>query len=287
MLANSKATSTSLGALGLDLHSSSPEPVNFFGAQSSLGAHKQSFGGHDAGIPPRGARPALMGSRDWFQRSGFSSVEFLLAESDSVERYDHNVLKSTFCFQLSTVFQFYWYIPFTEVESLRTHFEVLGLEASSPQKLRCPRLENNSIFGILKILYIVFCRKTCFFGDFLILFFWEHLKKNFEDFIIIFFGGNTCACVLALEKVCSRKGCLWPRIFFCVLGLEPCALSSTSVPCPFRPNVKRLSSLSHISFYINFIQSTPGNTIDGAWCVACRCRLSSRIVKRFDCANNA
>ena len=31
--------------LGFDLHSSSPEPVNFFGAQSSLGGHKQSFGG--------------------------------------------------------------------------------------------------------------------------------------------------------------------------------------------------------------------------------------------------
>ena len=31
--------------LGLDLHSSSPKPVNFFGAKSSLGGHKQSFGG--------------------------------------------------------------------------------------------------------------------------------------------------------------------------------------------------------------------------------------------------
>ena len=44
LLANFKAISTSLGALGLDLHSSCPEPVNLFGAQSSLGAHKQSFG---------------------------------------------------------------------------------------------------------------------------------------------------------------------------------------------------------------------------------------------------
>ena len=34
-----------LGVLGLDSHSSSPEPVNFFEAQSSLGAQKQSFGG--------------------------------------------------------------------------------------------------------------------------------------------------------------------------------------------------------------------------------------------------
>ena len=42
------------------------------------------------------------------------------------------------------------FIP--EVESSRTslasrtHFEVLGLEASSPRKLACPRLEDSSIF---------------------------------------------------------------------------------------------------------------------------------------------
>ena len=45
LLANSRAVTTNLGVLGLDLHSSSPEPVNFFGAQFSLGGHKQSFGG--------------------------------------------------------------------------------------------------------------------------------------------------------------------------------------------------------------------------------------------------
>ena len=33
--------------------------------------------------------------------------------------------------------------------------------------------------------------------------------------------------VLGLQKVCPRKGCPWPRIF-CVLGLEPCVLDSTS-----------------------------------------------------------
>ena len=108
LLANFKAISTNLGVLGLDLHSSSPEPVNLFGAQSSLGAHKQSFeGGHGPGMPPCGAGPALTVTRGWFQRSGSSSFEFLLAESDSVEKSDHNVLQGTFCFQLSTVFQFY------------------------------------------------------------------------------------------------------------------------------------------------------------------------------------
>ena len=47
-----------------------------------------------------------------------------------------------------------------EVESLRTslasrtHFEVLGLglEASSSRKLPCPRLEDSTIFGKVKIL---------------------------------------------------------------------------------------------------------------------------------------
>ena len=47
-------------------------------------------------------------------------------------------------------------IHFPEVESSRTslasrtssrtHFEVLGLEASSPRKLACPRLEDSTIF---------------------------------------------------------------------------------------------------------------------------------------------
>ena len=51
---------------GSPLYSSSPEPVNFVGAQSSLGGaqfsfggHKQSFGGHGPGMPPRGAGSVL------------------------------------------------------------------------------------------------------------------------------------------------------------------------------------------------------------------------------------
>ena len=52
-----------------------------------------------------------------------------------MERSDCNVLQGTFCFELLTAFPFYCYIPFTEVESSRTHFEVLGLKASSSRKL--------------------------------------------------------------------------------------------------------------------------------------------------------
>ena len=57
-----RCQSTKNTNLGLDLHSSSPEPVNFSGAQSllggaqfSFGGNKQSFGGHGPGMPPRGA----------------------------------------------------------------------------------------------------------------------------------------------------------------------------------------------------------------------------------------
>ena len=38
-----------------------------------------------------------------------------------------------------------------EVESSRTHFEVLGLEACSPRKLPCPRLEDSTVFEQLKL----------------------------------------------------------------------------------------------------------------------------------------
>ena len=34
----------------------------------------------------------------------------------------------------------------SEIESSRAHFKVLGLEASSPRKLPCPRLEDSTIF---------------------------------------------------------------------------------------------------------------------------------------------
>ena len=44
-----------LGVLGLDLHASSPELINFFGAQSLLGGAQVSFGGHKQSF--KGARP--------------------------------------------------------------------------------------------------------------------------------------------------------------------------------------------------------------------------------------
>ena len=52
LLTNFRAINTNLGVLGLDLHSSSPEPVNFYRAQSSIGGAQFSFRGHGAGMPP-------------------------------------------------------------------------------------------------------------------------------------------------------------------------------------------------------------------------------------------
>ena len=46
LLTNSGVITSILGVSGLQLHSSSTEPVNFFGAQSSLGVALFSFGGH-------------------------------------------------------------------------------------------------------------------------------------------------------------------------------------------------------------------------------------------------
>ena len=69
-----------------------------------------------------------------------------------------------------------------EVESSRTHFEVLGLglEASSPRKLPCPRLEDSTIFEPLKFRWNT--PETCGKSAktfFLVSLSRDRLKKNF------------------------------------------------------------------------------------------------------------
>ena len=134
--------------------------------------------------------------------------------------------------------------------SLRTHFEVLGLglegqvlgvglEASSSQKLTCPRLEDSTIFLIVKILWSAWkiFWKTFFCGD--------RLKNFCEDLFLLestcpfvlgpwpwpraFLSLASSIPVLGLESVCSRKGCPWPRIFF--VSLASSLVSSRSVKC--------------------------------------------------------
>ena len=66
LLTKFRVITSILRVLGLDLHSSSTEPVNFFGAQFSLGRAQFSFvgggtnsdlGERGSGMPPRGAGP--------------------------------------------------------------------------------------------------------------------------------------------------------------------------------------------------------------------------------------
>ena len=129
----------------------------------------------------------------------------------------------------------------------RTHFEGfglglglesqilgLGLEASSPRKLACPRLEDNTIFLLVKILWSArkIFWKTFFCGDCL---------KNFcED---LFFFWRALALVSLVLGLGLEHSCPWPREclsskrlslaldsdFFCVLGLglEPRVLDFT------------------------------------------------------------
>ena len=50
LFTNSEVITSILGVSGLELHSSSTEPVNFFGAQSSIGGAQFSLGGVQAVI---------------------------------------------------------------------------------------------------------------------------------------------------------------------------------------------------------------------------------------------
>ena len=97
---------------------------------------------------------------------------------------------------------------FTEVESSRTHFEVLGLglEASSRRKLACPRLEDSSSFWIVKILWNAWkiFWKTFFCGDRLKnfcedLFFLRSPEKFCEDLFFFRRALALVSLVLGLE----------------------------------------------------------------------------------------
>ena len=148
--------------------------------------------------------------------------------------------------------------------SSRTDFEVLGLglegqvlglglEASSPWKLACPRLEDSTIFWIVKILRSAwenvflwrslekFLWRPFFFFFF---FFGDRLKNFCEDLFFFFFFWRALALVSLVLGLGLEHSCPWPweclsseRLslalasdFFCVLGLglEPCVLDSTS-----------------------------------------------------------
>ena len=117
--------------------------------------------------------------------------------------------------------------------SSRTHFEVLGLglEASSPRKLACPRLEYSTIFWIVKISWSAWkiFWKTFFCGD--------RLKNFCED--LFFFLESTCACVLgpwpwprAFLSLASRVSVLGKAVLGLGLGFFLCPWPWPRALCP-------------------------------------------------------
>ena len=147
----------------------------------------------------------------------------------------------------------------------RTQFEVLGLKASSPRKLPCPRLEDSTIFERLKFCWKTpeTLRKICK-ELFLVSSSRDQLKKNFLKTFFLrspeknsrrpFFFWRTLASVslvlsLGLKRVCPWP---WPQNFLCS-SLEPCALDSTSVisskNCYFQIIIKNLTKCNIFSTF--------------------------------------
>ena len=120
-----------------------------------------------------------------------------------------------------------------EVLGLGLGGQVLGLEASSPRKLACPRLKDSTIFWIVKILWSGW---KIFWKTFFVEIAWKIFVKTF------FFFWRALALVSLVLGLGLEHSCPWPQEclsserlslalaedFFCVLGLEPCVLDSTS-----------------------------------------------------------
>ena len=171
-------------------------------------------------------------------------------------------------------------LQFSEVESSRTalasrtssrtHFEVLGLEASNPRKLPCPRLEDSTNFEPLKFrwktsetlrkickdLFLVSSSRDCLKKNFWRLFspeknFWRPYffeiawKKILRTF---FFGEHLRLCPW------PREGLSLALKFFCVLGLEFCVLDSTSGSSSvFFTHVKKFGEHSKYFYILQYV----------------------------------
>ena len=82
--------------------------------------------------------------------------------------------------------------------------------------------------------------KTFFFFFFFFFFFGDRLKNFCEDLLFFVFFGEHLRFVSLVLGLGLEHSCPWPREclsserlslasdFFCVLGLEPCVLDSTS-----------------------------------------------------------
>ena len=106
--------------------------------------------------------------------------------------------------------------------SSRTHFEVLGLEASSPRKL--------PIFWTVEILLenaknlaenlrrpFLFSSSGIAWNKFFKTFFWDHLKKNFKTFFLRTLAPVFLVFGLGLERICPWP---WLRNFFVSLAFQ-------------------------------------------------------------------
>ena len=95
-------------------------------------------------MPHLGAGPALMGTRGWFQRTGSSSFEFLLAERDSVEKSDHNVLQGSLHF----VFSFQLFFSSTDTFRLQRWSPRGHILKSSASKIALSSAREQQYFWI-------------------------------------------------------------------------------------------------------------------------------------------
>ena len=135
--------------------------------------------------------------------------------------------KHTQSFKQDRIQSFVLALSVSDVESSRTHFEVLGLEgqvlglgleASSPRKLACSRLEDSTIFWIVKNFVEIA---------------WKIFVKTF------FFLESTCACVLgpwpwprAFLSLASRVSVLGKAVLGLGLGFFLCLWPWPQALCP-------------------------------------------------------
>ena len=133
----------------------------------------------------------------------------------------------------------------------RTHSDVFGLEASSPRKLPCPRLEDSTIFELLK----VYLAPEEFFGK---VFFWRSPKNFFWKTYFCFWRALALVSfvlVLGLEHFCP-----WPREGLSSVGLSLALASSLLSLTP--PLVRRLLCSANLS----------------AWCLVLTAAVRSKSV---------
>ena len=157
---------------------------------------------------------------------------------------------------------FIWFSPEVEYSrtslasrtSSRTHFHVLGLEASSSRKLSCLRLEDNTIFWVVKSLWSAwkFFWKTFFSGDCLKKFSEDLFFFVFEDRQKIFSEDLFCWRALALVSLVLGLGlehsCPWP-----LEGLSSVGLSLALASDFFVSLASNSTSGSHKRFKIYLI----------------------------------